>query len=72
MQAALITDKEKIEFVEFEPIDPESNQVVVDIIFCGICGTDIHSYQSRGLLGIMWSRMDWRYLQNRFGGNQGR
>ena len=51
MQAALITDKEKIEFVEFEPSDPESNQVVVDIIFCGICGTDIHSYQSPGLLG---------------------
>jgi len=48
MQAALITDKEKIEFVEFEPSDPESNQVVVEIIFCGICGTDIHSYQSPG------------------------
>ena len=48
MHAALITDKETIEFVEFEESAPDSDQVVVDITLCGICGTDIHSFQSPG------------------------
>ncbi len=48
MQAALITGKETIEFVDFDEPSPESDQIVVDITYCGICGTDIHAYQSEG------------------------
>jgi (R,R)-butanediol dehydrogenase/meso-butanediol dehydrogenase/diacetyl reductase len=48
MHAALITDQETIEFFELESSPPEKDQVVVDITLCGICGTDIHSFQSPG------------------------
>lgn len=48
MKAALITDKETIEFVTFDDPSPAPDEVVVDITYCGICGTDIHAYQSPG------------------------
>jgi len=46
MHAALITGTETVEFVEFPDPTPAPKGVVVDIAFCGICGTDIHAYQS--------------------------
>lgn len=46
MHAALITGKERLELVEFPDPTPAPAGVVVDIAFCGICGTDIHAYQS--------------------------
>ena len=48
MHAALITDQETIEFVEFPEPEPGADQVVVDIALCGICGTDIHAFQTPG------------------------
>lgn len=46
MQAALITGKGKVELREFADPTPAPTGAVVDISFCGICGTDIHAYQS--------------------------
>ena len=46
MKAALITEKETISFFEFDDPNPESDQVVVDITLCGICGTDIHGFNT--------------------------
>ena len=46
MHAALITGKETVELVEFPDPTPAPAGVVVDISFCGICGTDIHAFQS--------------------------
>ena len=46
MFAALITGKGSLEMVEFPDPSPAANGVVVDIAFCGICGTDIHAYQN--------------------------
>lgn len=46
MHAALITGKEQVDLVEFPDPTPSPAGVVVDISFCGICGTDIHAYQS--------------------------
>ena len=46
MHAALITGQETVELVEFPDPTPAPAGVVVDIAFCGICGTDIHAYQS--------------------------
>lgn len=46
MHAALITGKETVELREFPDPTPPAAGVVVDIAFCGICGTDIHAYQS--------------------------
>ena len=46
MHAALITGQETVEFIEFPDPTPAPAGVVVDIAYCGICGTDIHAYQS--------------------------
>ena len=46
MFAALITGRHQLELVEFPDPTPADRGVVVDIALCGICGTDIHAYQS--------------------------
>ncbi|MGI9623703.1 MAG: zinc-dependent alcohol dehydrogenase [Acidimicrobiales bacterium] len=46
MKAALITAKETVELLEFPDPDPTPDQVVVDISYCGVCGTDVHGYQT--------------------------
>lgn len=46
MEALLITGKHQAEMVEFPDPTPAADGVVVDIAYCGICGTDIHAYQS--------------------------
>ncbi len=46
MQAAIITGKERIELLEFTEPAPDEGEAVVRINFCGICGTDLHAYQS--------------------------
>lgn len=46
MHAALITGERHVEFVEFPNPTPAPTGVVVDVAFCGICGTDIHAFQS--------------------------
>lgn len=49
MQAGIITGKETIELLEFTEPAPREGEAVVRISYCGICGTDLHNYQS----GIM-------------------
>lgn len=46
MFAALITGSETVDLVEFPTPTPPDRGVVVDIAFCGVCGTDVHAYQS--------------------------
>lgn len=46
MHAALITGKGTVELKEFPEPTPAPQGVVVDIAFCGICGTDIHAFQA--------------------------
>ena len=46
MRAALITGKETVDLREFPDPTPAPRGVVVDVAFCGICGTDIHAFQS--------------------------
>jgi (R,R)-butanediol dehydrogenase / meso-butanediol dehydrogenase / diacetyl reductase len=46
MIAALITGKGEVTLREFPTPTPADDGVVVDIAFCGVCGTDIHAYQS--------------------------
>jgi (R,R)-butanediol dehydrogenase/meso-butanediol dehydrogenase/diacetyl reductase len=45
-RAALITGLRRVELLEFPDPVPADRGVVVDVAFCGICGTDIHAYQS--------------------------
>jgi (R,R)-butanediol dehydrogenase/meso-butanediol dehydrogenase/diacetyl reductase len=46
MQAALIVGRGVVEMREFPDPVPADAGVVVDIALCGICGTDVHAYQS--------------------------
>ena len=46
MKAALVTGLETIELVDFEAPRADAGQAVVEISHCGICGTDLHAFQS--------------------------
>jgi (R,R)-butanediol dehydrogenase / meso-butanediol dehydrogenase / diacetyl reductase len=46
MFAALIVGQGQVEMREFPNPTPADDGVVVDIALCGICGTDIHAFQS--------------------------
>jgi (R,R)-butanediol dehydrogenase/meso-butanediol dehydrogenase/diacetyl reductase len=46
VRAALITGRGQLDLREFPDPTPAPTGVVVDIALCGICGTDIHAYQS--------------------------
>jgi len=46
MYAAVITGQHRVEVIEVPDPVPAVNGVVVDITLCGICGTDLHAYQS--------------------------
>ena len=46
MQVGLVTGKEQIELKDFPDPVVEPGKVVVDIAYCGICGTDLHAWLS--------------------------
>lgn len=46
MFAALITGRHRLELVDVPDPVPAPAGIVVDIALCGICGTDVHAYQS--------------------------
>ena len=49
MQAGIISGKGCLEWQDFADPDPIGETgVVVDIRYCGICGTDVHAYQNGG------------------------
>lgn len=46
MQAGLVTGKRRVELVDFAEPQPEPGKSVVQVRYCGICGTDLHAYLS--------------------------
>lgn len=46
MQVAIVTGERRLELVDFLDPEPSDGKAVVDVAFCGICGTDLHAYQS--------------------------
>jgi len=46
MRAGLVTGHKQLELVEFPEPTPEAGLAVVEIAYCGICGTDLHAYHS--------------------------
>ena len=71
MHAALITGKERVELVEFAEPDPFPGGVVVEIDLCGICGTDIHAYQSGDAYNPAVCGHEWTGLVSKVGAEAG-
>jgi (R,R)-butanediol dehydrogenase/meso-butanediol dehydrogenase/diacetyl reductase len=46
MQVGLVTGRHRLELKEFPDPEPAPGKAVVQIAYCGICGTDLHAYQS--------------------------
>ena len=46
MRVGLVTAKHRLELREMPTPVPAPGKAVVDILYCGICGTDLHAYQS--------------------------
>jgi len=46
MRVGLVTGHERIEFKEFPEPVPEPGKAVVEIAYCGICGTDLHPFHT--------------------------
>lgn len=46
MQVGLVTGTRCVELVEMPQPTPSPGRAVVDISYCGICGTDLHAYLS--------------------------
>ena len=60
MRAGLVTGRQQIELVEFAEPEPETGKAVVQIEYCGICGTDLHAFHDGGpynpaICGHEWS-----------------
>jgi (R,R)-butanediol dehydrogenase / meso-butanediol dehydrogenase / diacetyl reductase len=69
MIAALITGKGEVTLQEFpDPIAPDGG-VVVEIAYCGICGTDIHAYQSGRAYRPSICGHEWAGTISSVGGN---
>jgi (R,R)-butanediol dehydrogenase / meso-butanediol dehydrogenase / diacetyl reductase len=49
MRAALITGREQVDLVDVEDVAPASGAITVDVTLCGICGTEVGSYQTGAL-----------------------
>ncbi|MDG2352481.1 MAG: alcohol dehydrogenase catalytic domain-containing protein [Acidimicrobiales bacterium] len=72
MKAALITEKETISFLDFDDPEPESDQVVVDITLCGICGTDIHGFNTPGPMRASICGHEWTGIVSKTGNDVAR
>ena len=46
MQVGLVIGLRQIELIDMPEPEPSPGKAVVEISYCGICGTDIHAYQS--------------------------
>jgi (R,R)-butanediol dehydrogenase/meso-butanediol dehydrogenase/diacetyl reductase len=59
MQAVIITGKHQVELREFPDPELKPGGAIVDVAYCGICGTDVHAFYSGdlyppGLCGHEW------------------
>lgn len=46
MRAQVLTGLNRVEFLERPMSKPERGELIIKVEFCGICGTDVHSYQN--------------------------
>src|SRR5205823_9225340 len=56
MKAAALTASKKMEIVELADAEPAAGEVKLRVAYCGICGSDMHEYESDNpmrVLGVM-------------------
>src|SRR5205814_7911943 len=56
MKAAALTASKKVEIVEIADAAPAAGEVKLRVAYCGICGSDMHEYESENpmrVLGVM-------------------
>jgi (R,R)-butanediol dehydrogenase/meso-butanediol dehydrogenase/diacetyl reductase len=53
MKAAFLKGTKKMIIKDVEDPKPKTDQVVVKVKYCGICGSDLHAYETGGYAGIM-------------------
>lgn len=53
MKAALLEDVKKFKIGEIEEPKPDNNKVIIDIIKTGICGSDIHNWDTGNPKGLV-------------------
>ena len=71
IEAALITGRNELSIQSFEDPTPAPNGVVVDIQLCGICGTDIHAFQSGDPYNAAICGHEWTGVVSAIGGEVG-
>jgi (R,R)-butanediol dehydrogenase/meso-butanediol dehydrogenase/diacetyl reductase len=59
LRVGLVTGQEQIELVERPDPTPEPGRAVVEISYCGICGTDLHAYQAGGFYSPAICGHEW-------------
>lgn len=59
MLVALVTGRETLELQERPEPEPAPGLAVVEIGYCGICGTDLHAYQAGGFYNPAICGHEW-------------
>ena len=59
MLVGLVTGRERIELKEYPEPTPEPGQAVVEIAYCGICGTDLHPFHTGDPYGPAICGHEW-------------
>lgn len=59
MHAGLVTGKRRFELVEVPRPAPAPGGVVVDVAFCGVCGSDVHAFVSGELFSPATCGHEW-------------
>ena len=73
MRAGIITGEGVLEWREYDEPDPVGpNGIVVDVRYCGICGTDIHAYQHGGPYPEALCGHEWGGVVSKAGGGVSR
>ncbi|MBD3214425.1 MAG: alcohol dehydrogenase catalytic domain-containing protein, partial [Candidatus Lokiarchaeota archaeon] len=47
MKRLVIPEPNKVSIEEVEIPEPKSNEILLEIAYCGICGSDLHAFRGK-------------------------
>ena len=71
MKAAVYCGKEDLRVKEVPVREPEDNEVVIRVKYCGVCGTDIHIFHGDGGCCDVKPPLSWGCGKNSEAGRPG-